>query len=555
MKERILQLTQLAEISNHGHILYMYDSLDGYLKNAISYILTGYKQGNQLLLIDNDERYNLIVHRLKEILQSDDMSFLHYVNNAEFYRLHGDFHCDSIIRHFNRLLAPFFEEGIPIRTWAHVEWREKDVDHLELEHYEYVSDQNIEKSGIISVCAYDGQYVTASLQNKLQRSHEYLMTDTELVKSTLYKMDGMVYPSLSVQEIDNKTANKLKATKHQLQSFITNNLDPVIIYDHSDRVISVNLAFEKTFGWSRESILGLNATELPILPEDRKFEFYRNRSFTLRGEKIVEYETVRNTKDGHLIHVLVSCFPLLNAENYNDGWAVIIKDISEKKQAQELLIRSEQLSIAGELAAGIAHEIRNPITSIKGFFQLLQSDTIKNNTYYDIILSEIERIETILSELLLLAKPQEMNLVSINLCMLLNDVIVLMDAQANMNSVLMITEFETEEIYIKCEENQIKQVCINFIKNAIEAMANGGKLVIRLEKKGNEKVLISFIDDGCGIPSNVLEKLGQPFYTTKEKGTGLGFMVSKKIIENHKGTVTIESEENKGTKIELTLPL
>ena len=86
-------------------------------------------------------------------------------------------------------------------------------------------------------------------------------------------------------------------------------------------------------------------------------------------------------------------------------------------------------------------------------------------------------------------------------------------------------------------------------------MANGGKLVIRLEKKGNEKVLISFIDDGCGIPSNVLEKLGQPFYTTKEKGTGLGFMVSKKIIENHKGTVTIESEENKGTKIELTLPL
>ncbi|MED1472742.1 ATP-binding protein [Bacillus salipaludis] len=116
------------------------------------------------------------------------------------------------------------------------------------------------------------------------------------------------------------------------------------------------------------------------------------------------------------------------------------------------------------------------------------------------------------------------------------------------------TEFASEEVVVKCEYNSLKQAFINFMKNSIEAMPNGGELVIQMESINKDGILIRFIDQGCGIPNHILSKVGQPFYTTKEKGTGLGFMVSKKIIENHKGSISISSQENKGTSIEVRLP-
>jgi len=155
--------------------------------------------------------------------------------------------------------------------------------------------------------------------------------------------------------------------------------------------------------------------------------------------------------------------------------------------------------------------------------------------------SEIERIELILSELLMLAKPQAVRFAPKDIKLLIYDMVTLLNPQAIMNNVQISTEFEHQDVSIMCEENQLKQVFINFIKNAIEAMSNGGNLTIQLSYNKNE-ILIRFIDEGSGIPKHLLSKLGQPFYTTKEKGTGLGFMVSKRIIEKHHGTVKITSD-------------
>jgi len=195
------------------------------------------------------------------------------------------------------------------------------------------------------------------------------------------------------------------------------------------------------------------------------------------------------------------------------------------------------------------------MTAIKGFIQLIKSDLSKRTEYFDIILSEIDRIELILSELLILAKPQTVTFSTIEIHSLMNEVITLLNMEAILNNVEIITDFYEEEIYILCEINQIKQVCINFIKNAIEAMPTGGSLTIQINVKDTNGVHIRFIDEGCGIPDSVLEKLGQPFYTTKEKGTGLGYMVSKKIIENHNGTITVSSKLNEGSVFEVFLPL
>lgn len=239
------------------------------------------------------------------------------------------------------------------------------------------------------------------------------------------------------------------------------------------------------------------------------------------------------------------------------------KEIKEKNaamkqlhQSREHLQKSEKLSVVGELAAGIAHEIRNPLTSLKGFTQLLYSKTTAESDYVEIMISEIDRINTIVSELLLLAKPSKDDFMNIPIEGILEDVCTLMSAQANLHGVMIQRDFmpELQFVYVNAVEDKLKQVFINIIKNAIEAMNNGGTITIQTRRLG-DKVVVIFKDNGMGIPSDILEKLGKPFFTTKEKGTGLGLMVSISIIESHMGQLNIYSEEGVGTSVEVTLPI
>jgi signal transduction histidine kinase len=168
--------------------------------------------------------------------------------------------------------------------------------------------------------------------------------------------------------------------------------------------------------------------------------------------------------------------------------------------------------------------------------------------------SELNRIEGIVSELLLLTKPKEHDYRQKDVRAIIHDVIMLLESQANMNGVKIITRFDSDRTIIYCDENQIKQVIINFVKNGIEAMQNGGEMVIQVNRVG-EEVVIKFSDQGCGIPEDKLAMLGQPFYTTKPKGTGLGLMISYGIIEHHKGTVSVMSKVGVGTTFVVKLPV
>lgn len=555
MDDKMVQLTKMMEVGNHGHILYIYDSMDAYMDNAVSYILAGIEQGHHIMLIEDHDVYKQIHQRLKKSLRRDELKCVHSFDNDEFYRVYHGFDCELIVDHFSKLMSGFNKNNITIRTWANVAWDDHEENITsKLEHFEHKADVSVHSSSLISVCAYNGEKISATFHNKLQRSHEYMMTDSEFVKSELYYKKNDVFPSFSIQRNQTMLEGELMATKDHLKSFIMQNLDPVLILDNSDKILTVNNAFVETFGYSVDEILGSSVEELPIIPNEYKFEVKKNSVLAQTGNIVDWYETERYTKDGRLIQVILSSFPLIDKESNVNGRAVIIRDITERKQARELLIKSEKLSIVGELAAGIAHEIRNPITSIQGFLQLMQSSNTANQRYFDIIFSEINRIELILSELLMLAKPQAVHYAPKNVRVLMKDVITLLEPQAILKNVQIKTDFPNDTIMIVCEENQLKQVFINFIKNAIEAMNQGGEITLRM-KKLNGKLLIQFIDQGCGIPIELISKLGQPFYTTKEKGTGLGFMVSKKIIENHQGTITIKSELNKGTTIDVLLPL
>jgi PAS domain S-box-containing protein len=229
-------------------------------------------------------------------------------------------------------------------------------------------------------------------------------------------------------------------------------------------------------------------------------------------------------------------------------------DITKRKeQTEQLLQKSEKLALLGQMAAGIAHEIRNPLTSIKGFIQLFKSETHQAE-YYDIVLSELDRINNIVGEFLVLAKPTAAVFTEKDVRELIKDVVTLINTQSILNNVQIFVEFESDLPKISCEENQLKQVFLNLLKNAIEAMPSGGNIDVNVKGKEEGKVSIQIIDQGIGIPKDRIQTLGEPFYTTKEKGTGLGLMTCYKIIESHNGQLTIDSAVDEGTTIEITLP-
>ncbi|MGS2780251.1 ATP-binding protein [Robertmurraya sp. GLU-23] len=218
-------------------------------------------------------------------------------------------------------------------------------------------------------------------------------------------------------------------------------------------------------------------------------------------------------------------------------------------------MKSEKLSAVGQLSASIAHEIRNPLTALKGFLQIMMSSApSKEICYYEIMAGEIARIEQITGELLMVAKPQVQHFRYEDLTEIFHDVTTLLGSQALMNRVNI--HFTAEDIpLVYCVANQLKQVFINLIKNAIESMPSGGDIHVLLESSPNGQVSIKITDQGCGIPEDVLENIGIPFYTTKQKGTGLGMMTSFKIIESHTGTMEITSKETEGTSVKITLPV
>ncbi|AMM92258.1 ATP-binding protein [Peribacillus simplex] len=243
------------------------------------------------------------------------------------------------------------------------------------------------------------------------------------------------------------------------------------------------------------------------------------------------------------------------------GTAGILSEINERKHAEEklvslnehLAITSSKLSTAAQLAAGIAHEVRNPMTAIMGFVKLIKDGGADKDEYYDIIFSEINRIEQVLNELLLLSKPAEAVFLEKDLKESCNHVVTLLETNAVLNNIQIHKNYDTEPIFIYFDENQIKQVLINMIKNSIESMPNGGNIFVSVNEKNGE-VFLSILDEGEGIPENSLQKVGEPFFTTKTSGTGLGLSVCFRIIEKHGGKVFITSELKKGTKIVCVFP-
>jgi diguanylate cyclase (GGDEF)-like protein len=221
---------------------------------------------------------------------------------------------------------------------------------------------------------------------------------------------------------------------------------------------------------------------------------------------------------------------------------------------EEHMLRSEKLRVVGELASGMAHEIRNPLTTIKGFLQLSKADNFNVRPWYDLIMDEITRMSMLTAEFLQFSKPHAAQFKIQSIEDIIHRVISLLDSEAARLGHYIQFDKANQPLYMMMDQDKMLQMLLNVIKNAFEAMPEQGSVHIRLSTYNN-KAIIEITDTGTGIPQSELEKVFLPFYTTKETGTGLGLSICHKIVQDHQGTLEVESESDKGTKLIITVPL
>ncbi|MEH7491525.1 ATP-binding protein [Neobacillus niacini] len=388
-------------------------------------------------------------------------------------------------------------------------------------------------------------YIPSSLDNFFERGKEIFYI---LVTGGIF-----YFFILKKEELDTT-----KEQEKRLSTLINSMVDFVNFKDGEGRWIQANDFGLKLFQLENVEYLGKKDSELAEYTE-----FYSDAlkycevsdEETWENRTVTRCEEVVPLPDGTSKIFDTIKVPLFHEDGTREGLVIIGRDITTLRQTEERLSRTEKLSVVGELSASVAHEIRNPLTSLKGFVQLLQMEDDKHQDYYQIMLDELNRINHIVGELLLLAKPQHLKYSKLAIQKILNDVISLLAVEATLYNVQIESNFPKEDIIIECEPNQLKQLFINLIKNSIEASRSDSKISISLGLIDDNRLGITIQDQGCGISKERLQKIGEPFYSSKEKGTGLGLTVSYKIVQSHKGTIIFDSEIDHGTTVNITLPV
>lgn len=320
----------------------------------------------------------------------------------------------------------------------------------------------------------------------------------------------------------------------------------VIITDELGTIVNINencLAMQHLDGDYHQSVIGASVFEI------RNVGSYFQHVI-MHQEACAGLEVIQES-NGLFEHYMLDVLPVYDS---NGSLARVIgsfRNITEMKQTEEVLRNTEKLVVAGQLAMSIAHEIRNPLTTVKGMLQLANKDS--QLLHYDLIMSEVERMNLIVSEFLILGKPQAAQYRTEQCSAIFHEVLNIFAIQVEMNNISLEVQIHSDA-EIQCDRNQIKQVFLNILRNSMEALPFGGNITVTLDVEDGFQ-MVTFTDNGEGMNREVLERLGEPFHTTRGDGNGLGIMIVKKIVTAHSGRVAIVSEEGVGTSVTIYLPI
>lgn len=339
--------------------------------------------------------------------------------------------------------------------------------------------------------------------------------------------------------------------KDQCNYFI--DLLPVgaIIYDKNKSITFVNKCCEDTLGIQKETLIGNQFIDF-LLSFQLDINYINEQLLRISTSPLQSFVGKIILKKPDNKEIFLEYYVI--KDFYKDKSILLMKDETQLKETFEQISHMDSLNVVGQLAAGIAHEIRNPMTSIKGFIQLLKPQLDDNGSfYYEIIMNELERLDLIINEFLYLSKPKNFKFEKKCLTELVQSTLHLMQGQFSLHNIELQVNYPKSNMYVNCIFNELKKVIINLLKNAQEVLNDHGKITIDFGDK-DEFYSISVTDNGIGMTEEQLAQIGKAFFTTKEKGVGLGLYVTHKLVEEHNGFISIDSKLNKGTTFTIFLP-
>ncbi|MFL0438597.1 ATP-binding protein [Bacillus pumilus] len=383
---------------------------------------------------------------------------------------------------------------------------------------------------------------------------------TVLVLTGIWVISGYV-DRLNLLVSDLNTREKEAHELTERLNRITDNLQEIVFEtNEKGEIIFLNQAWTQMTGYDIDECLGTMYNQY-FDQEERVVQHLLSVIKEHKDAGRVELQLLH--KEGKKVWGDVHYKLYFDEHHQFTGGIGTVADITKQKQAklelersnQQLQMQAQKLAVAGQIAAGIAHEVRNPLTSVNGFLQLMKTQYPERTDYFDIIFSEIKRIDFVLSELLVLAKPQSVHFQEVQLHELLEQVITLLKTNAVLSNIDLKQPFKRQDAgAILADANQMKQLFINLIKNAIEAMPEGGSIYISTEKVLNEwKITIQ--DEGKGMSEEDIQKIYDPFFSTKKEGTGLGLTICATILKDHHGRMDVSSELGKGAAFHIYLPV
>ena len=326
----------------------------------------------------------------------------------------------------------------------------------------------------------------------------------------------------------------------------------IMAADIQRHIIIFNTMAENILGIPRRQVLKHDILEL--LPDAAQRQQF---SQVLQGGCGMHAAPLTVAAGGRRLNLSAEVMPVRAANGHPIGVLCVAKDTCQVLETEQRMQHLERLAAVGELAAGTVHEIRKHLTSVKGFTQLIAQryGTVDTSLtkYCALIETEADRMEAILSEFLALARPRQRQMARLDIGQALHDVIAIMYGEALLRNITIDAAAPEAPLWVHGVANRLKEVFINVMRNAFQAMPADGRLTIRT-KQDDRNVYIYFTDTGAGMPPEVLQQIFRPFFTTKENGTGLGLAICQRTVTDHGGCIEVDSTPGQGTTFTVILP-